>query len=188
MNCTIFKSASIRPLPAGRNLHQSATKGFSLIELVVAMGIFAVAVTMATAVFVTINRLNTRGVAVKDAQQNARLAMEEISRVVRISQKITVSGSGSLRELEVDVEDVGKVKFSVNPASGVLEKTDLTTGIKSSVTSNSVIVEELKFEEISAVPAILNIYIKVIERNPAYGTGEEYEVELKSSVVLRGQY
>lgn len=163
-------------------------KGFSLIELVVAMGIFTLAVTMATAIFVTINRLNIRGVAMKDAQQNARLALEEISRTVRGSKEVSITPipppSVSTQQLTIKTDTTSYV-FSVS-GNGILQKTE--GSLTSNITSDRVLVEELKFAEVAGVPSILNIDIRVTEKESPYEGAPMEPVDLSTSVVLRGQY
>lgn len=68
---------------------RQAEAGFSMIELLLAMAIFSMALVIVSAGFINIVRLYQSGLASRSTQQNARLLLEEMSRTVRDSGSAT---------------------------------------------------------------------------------------------------
>src|SRR5437660_474391 len=67
---------------AGRK-KQSSQGGYTLIELVVAMMIFAVVLVTAIGSYVSVTQSSTKAGAQRNVQQDARFNVEEIARTVR---------------------------------------------------------------------------------------------------------
>lgn len=74
-------------------------KGFSLVEVVVAMGIFIVVITLAVGAFITVTRMKALTSTMKESQQKTRVALEMITRLARQAEKVNVSDDG--KELEL---------------------------------------------------------------------------------------
>lgn len=66
-------------------------KGVTLIEVMVAMGIFTVIAAMAIAVFVSVLNLKTMSSNMKESQQKLRITLEMVTRLARQANKIIVS-------------------------------------------------------------------------------------------------
>lgn len=65
--------------------HKHAASGFTLLEALISLTIFLFILLGVTSVFVSGNRLYARAERKADAQDNARLAMSEISRQLRLA-------------------------------------------------------------------------------------------------------
>lgn len=65
-------------------------KGITLVELIVAMAIFATVATMAVGSFVTVSRMMTLTNNMKNTQQKLRVAIEMISRLARQAPVVLV--------------------------------------------------------------------------------------------------
>lgn len=70
-------------------------KGFTLVELLVAMGIFAIILTAFTSFFLNAYILESTYVAKADLNQEARLASEVFSRYAREAKTVTLIGDCS---------------------------------------------------------------------------------------------
>ena len=68
-------------------------KGFTIIELMVAMGIFLIVVSIASAVFVQSLRTQRQVVALMAANDNASLTLEQMVREIRLGRELASSGS-----------------------------------------------------------------------------------------------
>jgi len=68
-------------------------KGFTLIELMVAVGLFLIVVGIASAVFVQSLRTQRQVVALMTANDNASLTLEQIIREIRTGLSFSASGS-----------------------------------------------------------------------------------------------
>jgi type II secretory pathway pseudopilin PulG len=68
-----------------RTTSQQAQRGFSIIEALVSLGLLLFLLTAAMSVYAPSRQLYTRGERRTDVQQNARLAMAELSRQIRMA-------------------------------------------------------------------------------------------------------
>ncbi len=74
-----------------------SNKGFSLLEMVVAIGIFSVAVWGATDIVVIASQAQAKASELRNIQDNIRFALEYVSKELRTGKSITTSScSGSL--------------------------------------------------------------------------------------------
>lgn len=80
-------------------------KGVTLVELIVAMAIFLVVVTIAISAFVVISRTKGLSSTMKESQQKTRIALEMITRLSRQAQKVSVSMDGKVLDLYFDLKD-----------------------------------------------------------------------------------
>jgi prepilin-type N-terminal cleavage/methylation domain-containing protein len=82
-------------------------KGFSLIELVVAMGIFAVISTLVVGAFVTVTRMKALTSTMNENQQKTRIVIEMITRLSRQAEKVVVSPApeGKIIDLYFNTEN-----------------------------------------------------------------------------------
>lgn len=173
------------------------TRGFTLIEMMVAMTIFVLAITFGASTFVGLSRLSGRGIASKDAQQNARFAMETIVRTIRLATEIErkIDNPSNLDEIAVKTDSGSTLSFGVK--DNVLYMADESAGEnlnnannRQQITDSSVNISELQFDTTNTMPASLKIILTVKIPEDVYGeTTPEYQnITLKDSVVLRGQY
>lgn len=67
----------------------SSEKGFTLIEIMLAMAVFSFVLMITVAGFVQVNRQYTKGITVRKAQDSARTIVEQIGREIRTSKIIS---------------------------------------------------------------------------------------------------
>lgn len=70
-------------------------RGFTLVELIVAMAIFLVVVTLAVGAFVTVSRMKSLTSTAKEVQQKTRIATEMITRLSRQADKVITAPANS---------------------------------------------------------------------------------------------
>ncbi len=117
-------------------------KGTTLIELVVAMGIFSVIMTLIVGAYITVLRMRSLTGIMRESQQKIRVAEEMLTRLSRQSQKylISTTASGTVLELYFNVNDSTDpitpptaTKFIYDSNSKSLKTTDcvsiMSTGI-----------------------------------------------------------
>lgn len=68
-----------------RKRNESLDKGFTLLELVVAIGIFSFVVIGAVDMMITVFRAQAKAIAIKEVMDNGRFAMELMTRELRTS-------------------------------------------------------------------------------------------------------
>jgi prepilin-type N-terminal cleavage/methylation domain-containing protein len=88
-------------------------KGFTLVEILIAMAIFVVLVSVVVATFGFSSNLQTRNLSIRESSQNSRYIVESIARDVRLADsfeiteddtKITLYRQDSLIEYKLDRE------------------------------------------------------------------------------------
>lgn len=67
-------------------------RGMSLIELMVAMTIFIIVMTLAVGAFLAISKIKTIGINMKESQQKVRIATEMVSRLSRQAETVSIEG------------------------------------------------------------------------------------------------
>lgn len=78
-----------------RNWKLEINKGFTLVELVVAIAVFATVVTVVSSIFVSSVGSQRKNINNQDVLDNARYVLETMSRAVRQSTVVTGNGTGS---------------------------------------------------------------------------------------------
>ncbi len=68
-------------------------EGFSLLELVVSIGIFAVTVVAAVAIMIDVFSAQSKGVAIKDVLDNERFTLELITRELRTGSNVVYTST-----------------------------------------------------------------------------------------------
>ena len=93
-------------------------KGFTIIELVVSMSIFAILSTMAVGAFVAISRSKNFSATMRESQQKIRIATEMISRLTRQADQVEVTGSTIATLYFKNTSPMKVVRFTLNPLPG----------------------------------------------------------------------
>lgn len=196
------------------------SKGFTIVELLVAISIFAVISILVINFFVDISRVYMASLSARSAQQNVRSAMDTITRYIK--QARSIEESGNLDRDHYDDRLVLKtsdetIKFrrvcenytstradfsctsffgSRNPGVGVLKVAyGANNETYQSLTSTDLNIKEFSYSITPGVPPVLNITIRAqIEeagagsRSWEQGASGKGEIEMKTSVALKGQY
>jgi prepilin-type N-terminal cleavage/methylation domain-containing protein len=88
-------------------------RGTTLVELIVAMGIFTIVSSLAISSFVTIMRMKELGTNMKNSQQKVRVALEQVTRLSRQADKVEVSPDHKMLKLYfLNGSTKSAVKFS----------------------------------------------------------------------------
>lgn len=90
-------------------LHQKK-KGLTLIELLVSISIFSIVVVVSLGLFNNIIKDQRKGLAVQNAQENARYLLNFMAKEIRMAQILTADGSSLV--LAIDHPINGSVTYS----------------------------------------------------------------------------
>ncbi len=160
------------------------SQGFTLLELTVAISIFALLSLFVIDIYVNISRVYMGSLDARLAQQNVRGAVETITRYIRQSTGIT---SISASELTLDNPTDGNVNFKLD--SGVIK---MTKGLQiSNLTSKELNIQKFEISESPGIPIILTITIQGEIAEPKSwekGLSGQGNIEMTTSAVLKGQY
>lgn len=183
-------------------LQKNKNKGFTLLELVVALGIFSILVLFAVDLFINMSRFYAGSLSNKSTQQNIKLAMETITRYSK--QALTADWNATDEILELKTRDsegnnywVVFQRAETSPGSG-------SHGIKMAIndaeggpatqflTSENVNIDEFKVSYAVGVPVIISINISAeiddYDKNIERGVSGENKIEMQTSVAIKGQY
>jgi prepilin-type N-terminal cleavage/methylation domain-containing protein len=119
------------------------SKGFTLIELLVATGLFVMVTGLAAGVFVNSLRSQQAVVALMAANDNASLALEQMSREIRTGYQFSTNSQKT--ELQFLDQKLGKVTYRFNEDDGVIERNGLP------LTSRNVKISYLFFDLLGAL-------------------------------------
>ncbi|MEK7481786.1 MAG: tail fiber domain-containing protein [Patescibacteria group bacterium] len=132
--------------------------GFSLIELLIYVSIFAVVAGLMTSILITILKVSQKESASVETSEQLSFVMQTVSRLIRESSNIEIASANSLK---LRMKDSSKdptclylenqtIKLAEGPDSSNLENCDLTSA--SNLTSSKVIADKLDFSKISNYP------------------------------------
>lgn len=84
-------------------------KGFTLVELLVALVVFSLAVTIAISLFASALRSQRKSIAIQNVQDNARYLIGFIAKEIRMSE--IKSPDGELFILDINHPDEGDIRY-----------------------------------------------------------------------------
>lgn len=76
-------------------------KGFTLVEVIVAMGIFLIVLTLAISAFISVTKLKALTQTMKEVQQKTRITTEMITRLSRQSDKVVVDDTNQAKTVDL---------------------------------------------------------------------------------------
>lgn len=190
---------SFKVLKSKKGFTLSQSKGMTIVELLVAMTIFVIVVTLAVGGFVAITRLSSQTYTMTNVQQNGRTLIEQLTRLSRSAEEIRI-GEGPTSDLQTisfrnendwlcfKVAGAGTSSdpYSIEKYNGVSD-TDSTCATSSgfSLTSSEVKINRMTFDRKEGIPPYLEIRIVLESSTPALGSSNDI-IDLNTTVVLEG--
>ncbi|MEI7690660.1 MAG: type II secretion system protein [bacterium] len=101
---------------------KSKKRGMTLIELMVAMGIFTVITTLAVGSFVAVSRMRMYALNLKESQQKVRIITEMISRYARQADTVIVEDDSTIVPPEDGKGKIVKMYFKTDTIDTALNK------------------------------------------------------------------
>ena len=119
-----------------------ATKrsGFTVVELLVAMTVFAVVITIATGSFIRALRTQQGTAALIAVNDNANLTLEQMAREIRTGQNFT---SPNPQQLDFTSALAHQITYRLDLINQAIERTD--NGVARPITASNVKVKQLSF-------------------------------------------
>ena len=174
--------------------NKSITKnsGLTLIEVLVAMGIFSMVISVVIGIFVSGSNSQRRILGINTAQREAGYLMETISRELRMAKAIDITQENNADDvIEFTNHDSNVIKYCrANPGVGCLAGGNYLSRDGAIISSSDVKIEELvfyvtdNFDGLAPVESekqpVITIVMKVKSKD-----GSEVEFTLQNSVSLR---
>ncbi len=161
-------------------------KGFTLVEFLLYLSIFATILSLAGGFLWNIIFGNIKSGSYQEVQQNGRFALLKISQEIKRATGInspSIGSSSNTLSLEMASPSLNPTTFDV--ADGKLR---ITQGISGpyELTSDSVTVTNLQFTNLSYqnTPGTIRIEINVEHKNPENRNEYEASIDLKTTVSL----
>lgn len=116
-------------------------RGFTLVELLVAMAIFSVVVSVATGAFIRALRTQRQLVAFSAANSNLSLVLEQMAREIRVGREFSQQASGELSFVNGRGETV---TYSYDDQAQAIYR-QAGNGLRQPLTSGNVAIRDLRF-------------------------------------------
>lgn len=162
-------------------------KGFTLVEIIIYIGILALIITALASFGFSVMSSNSKTAAVAEVQANARTALDVIAQKIRASSGINSVSVGDPGTLSLSMSDASKnpTIFNLNADNGRLQ---IKEGAGSTVffTSNDVRVANLVFTDYSQAGERGHIRVNItVEYKNADSVDYSYSYNTWTSVSLR---
>ena len=158
-------------------------RGFTIPELLVAMGIFVVILTVVSSVYVTSISSQRRGFGKQNVLDSSRFALETMARAVRQSTILAISNDGDTMDLAHAVR--GDITYSL---SGQRVTESVAGGQAQNLTADNVVVESLIFRgqglggNDSEQPRVT---IQMVVRSATGKSSEQSTIRLQTTITPR---
>ena len=160
-----------------RNNKLKFETGFTLIELIVALGVFMMVMTITLSAFLNIIDIQKKTEAFRKVNDNLNFAMEAIMREIREGTKYCPSGCAS-GSFSFTNKDLDTIKYELN-TGGYIERTKGTDALR--MTSDGIKITNLSFLVKGNVAGDKQQPLVIISISGESGTKEK----LKSSLDLQ---
>lgn len=186
MNGNIIKKLKNYFLPPV-NYNFKPTNGFTMVELLVAMSVFVIIVSIASGVFVKSLRTQRIVAAAMAANSNAQLALEQISREIRTGKTFVVANGGTDSAISFINAKSENVIYSWDSNDKSLLRS-VNGGTAEKMTANNVDIGKLTFilfsgSMIGDYPPRITILMQVAPNNVA--VGQRAPVNIQTTVSSR---
>ncbi len=174
-----FQVSSFKFQVSRRKFHDSRFKfheeGFSLIELIIYIGIVTAISSVFVAIIVNLSLSWTRSKVESEVQQNVRSALQSISQTIRSAQRVTVPAAGSSGASLMAVVDGQNVRYflTTTAQSVVLQKQTGANPVEN-ITTDSVKVSYLNFTTFENSATTTERVITATATSTRYGISIQY--------------
>jgi prepilin-type N-terminal cleavage/methylation domain-containing protein len=172
-------------------------QGFSLIEIMVSLAIFAIVVVVATGALLTTIDATKKAQATQTVLTNLNLALEGMTREIRTGSEYVISDYGGITGSKLSFKDKSNVDvvYTFIQKSGNIngyirkQKTGITPPIDEQITAPEVDVKSLKFTLIGGAsgtqPRVFITLQGVAGTNPKYRTTFEIQTTVSQRKLNR---
>jgi prepilin-type N-terminal cleavage/methylation domain-containing protein len=163
-------------LPAGR-------RGFTMIELLIAIAIFIIVIAIVFSLFLTSLKSQRKTIAIQNVQDNARFLLEFIAKEVRMSTIRDLTYNGEVSDLYITRHDGEDIDYSFNATDKTIERFD-STGSGGPISSEEISVTGKFYVEgfgcADSLQPKVTIVLKVTTAEP-----EKAEIVVQTALSLR---
>jgi prepilin-type N-terminal cleavage/methylation domain-containing protein len=166
-------------------------KGFTLIEVIVSVGIFSLVMMIALGAIISIVGANKKAQALHSVINNLNLVVESMVREMRTGFNYGCGSGDSCTEFSFDSKQITQngstvnVKYRFNNSKNTIEKA-VESGPWLTLTSDSVIIDELKFFSVGIGNyEVEQPLVLVVIKGTALVGGKESDFNIQTLVAQR---
>lgn len=167
------------------------SKGYTLIELMVAMGLFAIIMLLASGAYLIMINLNRQAQGLATGIDNLSFALETMTRGIRTGSNYNCGGAGDCVSgaNSFSFKDENGVVISYSLAASALQQTK--NSVQSALTDPSVTVTSLTFYAFGTKPTAQGDYQQphvtfTISGTVSSGPGKTQSFTVESGATMRG--
>jgi prepilin-type N-terminal cleavage/methylation domain-containing protein len=171
-------------------------KGFTLIEIIIALGIFALVSLLVVDIFVELMRYYIGSISNRKAQQNTKIAMETVTRYAK--QALVADWNDTNEILTLKTKDDSGASHTIifdkettaSPRSSLINM-KVDSGDLQPLTSDEVYISRFDIAYHPGVPVIITIDIEAEVlggKNFETGASGVNLIKFNTSVAIKGQY
>jgi len=185
-----------------KKINKISIKGFTIAELMISMGIFIVAISITTTVFIRALKVQREIVAYAEVNDALQLSIEQIAREIRTGHNFRVLSAGkdltfqSAQERESQESsgitfpippkrfDDPDVSYRLNADQIARQVPGLSPASPLPITPENIIISDLKFVKTNENPDLIKIILTAKPATP--NLSGDYEITIQTSVSPRG--
>ena len=157
-------------------------KGFTLVELLIVVGLVLIISTVGTSIITSILRSYNKAHIINEIEQNGNYVLSLMESQIRNARSVLVDGTGKI--LEVTPQDGPSITFAITGSPGVVQKNGETlTG-----DAVAVVVADSGFTVTGTSPQTVTIVLKIRQSSTITRIDYQAETTLRTTVVVRGGY
>ncbi len=178
----------INPLPTAYRLPPTA-RGFTLVELIVSVGLFALVMTLVTGAYLIMIGINRQVQASATGINNLSFALEDMTRSIRTGTNYVLSGgSFSFRDSSGNMISYARSTSSTycgTGGGGCIVKTKITTY---ALTDPSVNITSLMFYPVGTMPGDVeqSRVTMIVSGTVSSGPGKTESFTIQTGATMRG--
>lgn len=170
-----FPNISRRIFGVSKNVYTKSGGGFTLIEIMVSVALFAIVVTVSMGALLTVVDTNRKAQTLQLVMNNLNFAIESMVREMREAVDFDVkTGTGSkvtITKRNAGVES--SVSFALN--NNALVRTE--NGVPEALTAEGIFIKQITFKTVGATPKRLLIVVSGYSTTTKSNTKSEFSIQ-----------
>lgn len=171
-------------------------KGFTLVELIVSLGLFTVVMMISTSALLSLSATNEKVQSMRTAFDNLNLVMESMSRELRMGIKYHCDASSSpvtdVRDCPLGATSISflsqkgkQITYQLDSSAKRIERRIGTTGSFDSMTSPEVMITNLKFYVLNSALSVKGQPTVLITISGTAGNRVTSDFNIQTMVTMR---
>lgn len=167
--------------------------GLTLVEVTIGMALLSTALLVANMTYVSISKLQQKGISTRQVQQNGRYAMEIISRDIRNSDiaVMPAGNPGTALYLTNSLNGAQQVRYTYDQTSQTIQReicNPTCSGQRTSISSEGVRIPNVRYDLQQGTGRFVQISMRVEQKTQGLAATDTYyqAFDLNTSVALRG--